>query len=451
MNTPPQPDEAFFLRVMRWQDGTLTAEETAELEEEMLASKEKRRVFAEWQVRSLQINELLRREAYAGGEKVVPPERRGSRLRFLRWPLAAAAALAVAYAAASYFHPEVASAGSPGLASVTYDAAAEWDGGKSPGSGRMSEGSYSLASGTVRMTLTHDGTVATLAGPARFDLVAPGHIRLHEGRLSAQVSRPDRGFTVFTDAATVLDRGTVFGVDVKADGEAQVSVLEGMVDVHPPGSREMTRIEQGGKLLAHPRRKQQVQPAADVVRGFEDLWPLTLGVDEVSHLIEFVVPQTRHRWNDYRSNTRLYLMPERQRVTTGSPLLLDVTPAGAADPKKLPAGGYPLAAGTRVSSFLLFFRPEENPLALPVDISGSITFSQPVLGVIAGGTRLIQSDDLLGHPRVVYRDKPRRGIEKGRKQEGRDIVRISRDGRRVFFSLHATADPDEFRVLVAAP
>ena len=110
-----------------------------------------------------------------------------------------------------------------------------------------------------------------------------------------------------------------------------------------------------------------------------------------------------------------------------------------------------MAAGARLSSFLLFFRPVENPLTLPVDLSGSITFAQPVLGVIADGARLIQSDDLLGHPRVTYRDKPRRGIEKGRKQEGRDVVRISRDGRRVFFSLHATADPDEFRVLVAAP
>jgi ferric-dicitrate binding protein FerR (iron transport regulator) len=444
-------DNAFLQRVLRWQDNTLTPDELAALEQEMLASPEKRRLFAELQVRSVLMNELLRRDAYSAGAPPAPATARTATvLRRFRWALAAAAMLALAAVAVLVLRPpnETAPAG---LAVMTYEQVAEWDDGHGPADGQFARGTYSLASGTIRLALAYDGTVATLAGPARFDLVPPGHIRLHEGRLSAQVSQPDKGFTVFTEAATVLDRGTVFGVEAKSDGEALVSVLEGKVDVQKPGSTDMTRIEQGSRVLAHPRRIQTVQSDADVVSGFEDLWPLTLGVDDLSHLVEFVVPRARHKWSDYRSDTRLYLMSERQRVKPTDPLTVDIAPGVPLDKKRRDRTGRPLAHSGNVNSYLLFFRPMQKPADRMPDISGSITFSQPVLGIISDSRRLIETDDILGHPRVAYRESGRRGIENRKKSPGRDVVRISRDRRRVYFNLHATSDPDEFRVLVAAP
>jgi hypothetical protein len=110
-----------------------------------------------------------------------------------------------------------------------------------------------------------------------------------------------------------------------------------------------------------------------------------------------------------------------------------------------------LTPSGKINSYLLFFRPAEGSASREEDISGSITFSRPVLGIIADGERLIATDEAYGHPRVTYRDKPRRGIEQWKRKADRDVVRISRDGRRVYFNLHATADPDEFRVLVSAP
>ena len=293
-------DELFLQRVLRWQDGSMPAEELASLEMEMLASEAKRRTFAELQMQSMLLNETLRREAYAV-PAAAPVSMRRSFIYRLRWPLAAAAAIAIlAFSLRRNLEVSVgpprshAIAGS--LATITYDNAAEWENGREPDSGQLGAGTYSLASGTVRLKVTHDDTIATLAGPARFDLVEPGHIRLHEGRLSAQVSRPDKGFTVLTDALTVLDRGTVFGVDVRSDGEAVVSVLEGRVDVYEPGSTaNMQRIEQGGRLSARPKGKRVLQPADDARSGFEDLWPLTLGVDALSHLVEFIVPRAKHK------------------------------------------------------------------------------------------------------------------------------------------------------------
>ena len=375
-----------------------------------------------------------------------------------RWAIAAAAAvLAVSLGAWALRDDKttICYQGNPRLpgmlAQVTYDDEAEWSG-TAPDFGRLVAGSYSILSGTVRLAMEHDGTIATLGGPARFDLVSPGHIRLHEGRLSAEVSDPDKGFTVLTDALTVLDRGTVFGVDVAADGEALVSVLEGKVDVMPPGSSQMQRIEQGGTLRAHPQRTQVFQPGAEASRGFEDLWPLTLGVDDLSQLVEFVVPRAKHKWNDYRSDTRLFLMPERQRYVSDGTLAVNLLPApgpGAAKPAR---GPHFLPKGRKFRSYMLFFRPSDGGEPGIHTISGSIAFAQPVAGIISDSTLLQATDDILGHTRVQYRDKPRRGIEQPKKNPAqRDMLRLSRDGRRLFFHLKSDTDTDEFRVLVAVP
>ncbi len=460
--SPAEPDTEFLQRVMRWQDGALSEQELGALEAEMMASEEKRRQFAELQMQSMLLNEALRREAYAvagdSGSRVVtltkaPGVRQFGRVRLLRWSLAAAAVLALTFLAAGLWKkPASPGEGPAALATVTFEEAVEWDEGHAPtASGALPEGAYSLTSGTVRLLLAHDETITTFAAPARFDLIAPGHIRLHEGRLSARVSQPDKGFTVHTDALTVLDRGTVFGVDVQPDGEALVSVLEGMVDVAEPGSREMQRIHQGDSVTARPKGKRVLTPAGEGPRAFEDLWPLTLGVDDLSHLVEFVVPRPRHKWMEFRSDSRLYLMPERQRVQLREPLEVDIAPGVPPGMRKKDAPGLPLKHRGRVNSYLLFYRPLEGSLERRPDISGSITFAQPVLGIISDTARLVESDDVFGHPRVIYRDRPRRGIERGKKPGQRDVVRISPDGRRVFFNLHATAEWDELRVIVAAP
>src|SRR6188768_4164801 len=97
---PAHDDELFLQRVLRWQDGSLSAEDLAALEQEMMSSEEKRRLFAKLQVRSLQINEVLRREAYAAPAEAGPSRLHNVLYRF-RWSLAgvatAAACLMIAF------------------------------------------------------------------------------------------------------------------------------------------------------------------------------------------------------------------------------------------------------------------------------------------------------------------------------------------------------------------
>lgn len=65
-------DIAFLEQLIRYQDGVLTPEEVAALEEEMLASPEKRRQFAELQMRSVSVYEHLRQRAYRKSEQSLP-------------------------------------------------------------------------------------------------------------------------------------------------------------------------------------------------------------------------------------------------------------------------------------------------------------------------------------------------------------------------------------------
>jgi hypothetical protein len=71
----PLDEIAFLERVMRYQDGVLTPEEGVALEQEMMASPEKRRLFTEAQMRSMSILQRLRQDAY----RVVEP------VRYVSW------------------------------------------------------------------------------------------------------------------------------------------------------------------------------------------------------------------------------------------------------------------------------------------------------------------------------------------------------------------------------
>src|SRR5262245_57738805 len=79
----------------------------------------------------------------------------------------------------------------------------------------------------------------------------------------------------------------------------------------------------------------------------------------------------------------LYAFDEQQNVTLGSALALDM-------------GGPLLAAGTVISSHLIAF----DPLDLHT-VNGSVTFDQPILGVLTRDASLIATN-FLGASNVTY-------------------------------------------------
>ena len=69
----------------------------------------------------------------------------------------------------------------------------------------------------------------------KLDLVAPGKVFLHAGKMSSEIMRPEaRGFEVQTPKGSVVDLGTEFAVDVTPSEDVQVHVFKGEVVVEQP-------------------------------------------------------------------------------------------------------------------------------------------------------------------------------------------------------------------------
>lgn len=92
-----------------------------------------------------------------------------------------------------------------------------------------------LSTGSLQIALS-SGVVLDLIAPARMHFEDAMHARVLAGAVTADVGPAGTGFTLDTPHARVVDLGTRFGVSVQADGNTDVAVFQGKVEVHEPGS-----------------------------------------------------------------------------------------------------------------------------------------------------------------------------------------------------------------------
>jgi hypothetical protein len=92
----------------------------------------------------------------------------------------------------------------------------------------LTTGSLRLESGVVELAFASGARVA-VQGPVDFKVTGRNSMGLSQGKISAEVPRPARGFTVQTPSATAIDLGTRFGLNAKNDGSSEVDVFEGKV------------------------------------------------------------------------------------------------------------------------------------------------------------------------------------------------------------------------------
>lgn len=121
----------------------------------------------------------------------------------------------------------------------------------------------SLASGLAAVQFPR-GVQLLLQGPARLRVVSERSVELEHGRLTALVSQRGRGFTVETRAASIVDLGTEFGVEVDAKNNLQVAVFAGAVRVDPKHRAAPTHLSAGSSLRFDP-----VQGWAPVISRLE--------------------------------------------------------------------------------------------------------------------------------------------------------------------------------------
>ena len=115
------------------------------------------------------------------------------------------------------------------IATVVDSLNATWDSSSAIANGSsLTEGPYSLRSGVAQVKF-ESGVTLLLEAPAEIELISRERAKLNAGRVVAKVPDQAIGFTLISAAATFVDLGTEFGVEVLPGGEAIVTVLEGEV------------------------------------------------------------------------------------------------------------------------------------------------------------------------------------------------------------------------------
>lgn len=144
----------------------------------------------------------------------------------------------------------------------------------------------------------------------------------------------------------------------------------------------------------------------------------------------------------------LSIFAESQGVTLDAPLTLDIGQGGAFESfSNRELGGFSTVvdAGTVVDSFIVHFDPPGSPKQ-QTSLSGpvTLTFAQPVFGLLVGGSSLRSTDGLLGLAGTSYLNSSHRGLE-----EGEDSITLSDDLRTLTInSLSGTRrDLDEIRIV----
>jgi uncharacterized repeat protein (TIGR01451 family) len=150
--------------------------------------------------------------------------------------------------------------------------------------------------------------------------------------------------------------------------------------------------------------------------------------------------------NALENATKVYAFNEAQGVTLAAPVAVDGVNPGTYS--SFPSGTAKVAAGTIVDSHLIHSDiPSRNYTA---HRTGSVTFGNTIVGVIASTSRLAASDAALGAPGTQYAGTTQwRGLESGEFGSSlSDKYTISADRKTVSFDIQ-TYVMDEIRVLTA--
>jgi len=153
-------------------------------------------------------------------------------------------------------------------------------------------------------------------------------------------------------------------------------------------------------------------------------------------------PPSDLRADQFEDDDWAYLFIEHLNLILPADMVVNAISPGLYD-QDADLGSFTIPAGTKVDVYLLHSDPVGNG---PRDYSGSITFSNEIIGVIARGRRLRLSDPVLGAPGVLYSQSDNyRGYELD--TQPTEWFEIQSDRRTVIFSCRTTNVVDELRIV----
>ncbi len=457
--------DGFLYRIASYQDGTLSATELSLLEQELREDPEKLKLFIQVQKTSVALTELLRQESFI--ERVVAnelPEQAspsGKSLFALAMVIAASIAFFVFAGGRSKSLPPTAIAqwssghtDSSEHAVLTYANLASWSKSSVPVAGNLLRyrSSYSLEKGAARFELP-SGAVVSVAAPTSFNILDGETINLNSGTMIARLPDSRCELKVHAGDMEIRDHGTAFGLTANENGKVNVAVFQGSVSAHVKPSDDQPAIEKvikSGKSFSSDGKGTGLDEVPFDPKLYQDIWPLTIGIDEASSMIEFVAPPQNRDLKSLANNEKLFLVAERLGHYVNRNVGVDFFGAGQSWPASYP-GRHKVGLGRTVSSYLLIYQPVAPEYGKPSSLSGSIRFQHEILGVAVNDAQLKKTDREFGLRGVDYETLMYRRLEDIDTEEGllaADRLQISEDGHELTFQLNVGAGRDHIRILV---
>lgn len=284
--------------------------------------------------------------------------------------------------------------------------------------------------GVVQLAYS-SSAVMKIEGPAEFRVNGDRNCELRLGSVLAYVPPDAHGFTVDTPKMLVVDRGTSFRVDVSAENDASLQVLEGMVDAEAKSSGKSHRLV-AGEVAAIRGSGQQSELQ---ISTEEQLFPQT------SNRIAFRAKHVRSLGHaGFKGNNRCYVFMERYDFALPHDTTVNLSESGRHAEFDGESGS--VGEGTRVDCFLVHSAPRGKRHV----VEGTITFDKEILGVIASSDKLNATNSMFGSPWLLRCQHPERGFE-GTPNRNSDRVEISSDRHTLKIAVR-TESIDQLRVLV---
>ena len=200
---------------------------------------------------------------------------------------------------------------------------------------QLGKGKLHLETGLARLDFSNGATV-TLQGPAEFEILSTDKTILTSGILTASIPESAVGFEVLTPAMDVVDLGTAFGVSVGGDGETDVCVFEGEVEVSLAEGEDAPQLVREGNAVRSRPEAKSIDAVNYSTERYENAWPVTSGVLQATGLMEFVSPGPSFVPGRYEDNERILVFHERSHVLLTSALKVNVTEPGQYIPVHAP-------------------------------------------------------------------------------------------------------------------
>ena len=178
--------------------------------------------------------------------------------------------------------------------------------------------------------------------------------------------------------------------------------------------------------------------------------PTFAGIASTGGAVTEVSPPPSVKTGATQSDTQIIVFAERQNTELSSDLAVDIVDAGTYTGPDATLISGKISAGTFVNSYLLHF----DPVTGNTSLSGSVTFEEPILGLIVLKPALVSSDDCLGASGTFYPDNFERRMElkAPNPTDPQDQVIFSADRKTVTVTVLTSVKwQDQVRIITATP